>query len=83
MNFIAQQIKKKYLKNEKKQMILFVITLTWMKIVNANINYLVLLILLNIFCLDTLKNWRVIFIEEKQSKIIKKKLFFSCVYIKF
>ena len=64
MNFIAQQIKKKYLKNEKKQMILFVITLTWMKIVNANINYLVLLILLNIFCMNTLKklasdfNWR-------------------------
>ena len=56
--------------------------LTWMKIVNANINYLVLLILLNIFCLDTLKNGRVILIEEKQSKIIKKNLFFSCVYIK-
>ena len=48
---------------------------------NKNINYLILLMLLIIFCMNTLKNGRVILIGEKQSKIINKNLFF-CVYIK-
>ena len=36
-----------------------------------------------IFCMNTLKNGRVIFIGRKQSKIIKKKIFFYCVCIKW
>ena len=39
--------------------------------------------LLIIFCVNTLKNGRVILIGGKQSKVIKKNIFFYCVCIKW
>ena len=38
---------------------------------NTNVNYLILLMLLIILCVNTLKYERVILIGEEQSKIIK------------
>ena len=39
-------------------------TLRWMKLMNTGLNYLILLMLLIIFCMNTLKNERVILIGE-------------------
>ena len=50
-----------------------------MILVNTNKNYLILLMLLNIFCMNAQKSGRVILIGGNQSKIIKKNLSFSCV----
>ena len=55
-----------------------------MKIVNTDLNYLILLMLLSIFCMNTLKNERVILIGGNSQKLLTtlcnlKKSFFSKV----
>ena len=52
-------------------------TSKWMKIVNTDLNYLILLMILIIFCMNSLRNEREILNEKKHSKIIKH---FLCMY---
>ena len=70
-------------------MFLLSITLKWMKwmeIVNTDLNYLILLMLLSIFCMNNLKNEQVILIVGNSQKLLstlcnqKKIFFFLCIY---
>ena len=67
-----EKYKEKLVKELKDINGLVQITLKWRLIlVNTNVNYLILLMLLIILCVNTLKYERVILIGEEQSKIIK------------
>ena len=45
-------------------------TLKWIKIVNTDLSYLILLMPLIIFCINTVKNERVILIVGKSQKLL-------------